>query len=299
MPDEVQSKSDEVQPKLEEVQPELYAQFSRLLKNKRLSHAYLFAGGFASDQMALWLTQAIFCENPHGGLPDQTCRACKLVGAGEFIDLHIIEPDGMTIKTEQIRSLLAVFSQSGYESARKVVLIREAEKMHPTAANSLLKSIEEPESDLTLILLTANENLILDTIRSRTQLVRFPRNDRYLRGLLERQGILPTEAELVAALADSEEEAQELAHSTWFVEGAKKARRFVELAQAAPDEGFLYIPNLIEIFSEKRQQEMAFELLLQLFNSEKLTTLTQRTFLAQRYWRSNVRFQSALETLLL
>ena len=141
-----------------DIQPQLYKQFSTILQHGKLSHAYLFSGGFG-------------CENPENSLPCGHCRSCRLVAQQEFADLHIVEPDGQTIKTAQIRDLTQVFSESGYEGKQQVLLIREAEKMHPNAANALLKSIEEPETEIVVFLLTDNENMILQTIKSRTLLI--------------------------------------------------------------------------------------------------------------------------------
>lgn len=81
-------------------------------------------------------------------MPCGHCRSCRLVAQQEFTDLHIVEPDGQTIKTAQIRELTQVFNESGYEGNQQVLLIKEAEKMHPNAANALLKSIEEPETEI-------------------------------------------------------------------------------------------------------------------------------------------------------
>lgn len=81
-------------------------------------------------------------------MPCGQCRECRLVAANDFTDLHIVGPDGQTIKTQQIRDLLLTFSQSGFETNRQVVIIDGAEKLHINAANALLKSIEEPESEI-------------------------------------------------------------------------------------------------------------------------------------------------------
>ena len=150
--------------KIADIQPALFERFKHILRVNKLSHAYLFSGGFGSLDMAIWLSQAIFCENLQDNLPCENCRHCRLVARDEFSDLHIIRPEGQTIKTGQIRDLSEVFSQSGFEGAQKVVIITEAEKMHSNAANALLKSIEEPDNATHVFLLTENDNLMLPTI---------------------------------------------------------------------------------------------------------------------------------------
>ena len=70
------------------------------------------------------------------------------------------------------------FSQAGIESQQQVFIIEQAEKMHPNAANSLLKVIEEPQSEVYIFFLTSDEEKILPTIRSRTQIFHFKKQRR-------------------------------------------------------------------------------------------------------------------------
>ena len=280
--------------RIAEIQPQLFEQFSKILQHKKLSHAYLFSGGFGSFEMAIWLSQAIFCEKAENHSPCGNCRPCRLVAQEEFADLHIIVPEGQTIKTAQIRELSQVFSESGYEGKRQVVLIREAEKMHQNAANALLKSIEEPESEILVFLLTDNENMMLKTIKSRTQVINFPKNSQYLQQFLEGNAVLKTQAELLAEICNTTDEALELSQQNWFIEGLNKLQQFVKLLKNTQDEAFLYLRDLVEVFDDKNKQNQAFELLLQLFRQEKMSKEILKTFKAIKMWKSNVRFESSL-----
>ena len=284
---------------IKDIQPQLYKQFSTILQHGKLSHAYLFSGGFGSFELAIWLSQALFCENPENALPCGHCRSCRLVAQQEFTDLHIVEPDGQTIKTAQIRELTQVFNESGYEGNQQVLLIKEAEKMHPNAANALLKSIEEPETEIVVFLLTDNENMILQTIKSRTQIINFPKNVQYLQDFLEKNGILKTQAELLAEICNSTDKALELAQQSWFNEGLQRLQQFVKLLKTSADEAFLYLKELVEIFDDKEKQNQAFELLLQLFNQERMSHELLKTFQAIKMWKSNVRFESSLTFIVL
>ena len=69
------------------------------------------------------------------------------------------------------------FSQAGIESQQQVFIIEQAEKMHPNAANSLLKVIEEPQSEVYIFFLTSDEEKMLPTIRSRTQIFHFKKQE--------------------------------------------------------------------------------------------------------------------------
>jgi DNA polymerase-3 subunit delta' len=280
--------------KLAEVQSTLFRQFSIILQQKKLSHAYLFSGGFGSYELAIWLSQAVFCENPQNDLPCGICRPCRLVAQEEFTDLHVVKPEGQTIKTAQIRELTQVFSESGFEGKQRVVIILEAEKMHQNAANALLKSIEEPENDVVVFLLTNNENMILQTIKSRTQIIHFPKNVRYLQDFLEKNGILKTQAELLAEICSNTEEALLLAQQAWFLDGLNKLVQFVKLLKSSTEEAFLYLPELVALFDDKDKQNQAFEILLQLLNQERMTFEILRVFKAVKMWKSNVRFESCL-----
>ena len=137
---------------LKRTQPKLLEKFNTILQSDRMSHAYLFSGNFASLDMALYLAQSQFCEKRQSGLPCQKCRACRLIANGEFSDVKIIEPQGQLIKTETIKELTKDFSRSGFEGKSQVFIIKDCEKMHVNAANSLLKFIEEPQSSSNVIL---------------------------------------------------------------------------------------------------------------------------------------------------
>ena len=102
----------------------------------------------------------------------------------------MIKPVNQVIKTERIRELVGQFSQAGIESQQQVFIIEQAEKMHPNAANSLLKVIEEPQSEVYIFFLTSDEEKILPTIRSRTQIFHFKKARRKLIHQLEQLGLV-------------------------------------------------------------------------------------------------------------
>lgn len=153
--------------------------FNRLYKawqQQTLSHAYLFYGatGVGKKEMAEWLAKTLFCQTPTDVGACQHCVNCQRITAGEFSDVQWVEPDGATIKVEQIRQLKENVSYSSLEHGKKVYIINQADKMTLNAANGLLKFLEEPEMDVYFMLLTTQKDNILDTIQSRCQLIRFP-----------------------------------------------------------------------------------------------------------------------------
>ena len=197
--------------KLAESQSKLFEEFSQIIRENRLSHAYLFSGDFGSLDMAIWLAQSRFCVTPEDGLPCGHCRPCRLIAQGDFSDVKLVEPQGQIIKTDTIRQLTREFSQSSFEGQAQVFIIRDADKMHVNAANSLLKFIEEPQSQIYIFLLTADDSRILPTIKSRAQLFYFPKNRAYLEELLQKEGLLLTQAKVLADFAKDDVQALDLA----------------------------------------------------------------------------------------
>lgn len=284
---------------LKQLQPQLFERFSRILEANRLGHAYLFSGNFASFDMAKFLTQAVFCQESDSVLPCGHCRNCRLVEQEEFPDMTIVAPQGNVIKTDTVRDLVKDFSQSGFEGNRQVFIIRDAEKMHPNAANSLLKAIEEPQSDIHIFLITNQEEAVLPTIKSRTQLVSFPKNIAYMIQVLEEKGLLKNQARLLAQLATGLEEAEQLAQQKSILDSLQVSKKFVETLLVQPQKAYLMVGNLVQLASEKADQGRLFEL-LGLYLSEKLTEKRGQAALvglsdARKMWMSNVSFQNALE----
>ncbi len=179
--------------------------FRRSLRTGKTSHSYLFEGvsGCGRKKTALALIQALFCSV----LPDDACGecpSCRKVAGGNHGDIHFIEPlaDKRDISIEQLRAMQRELSLRPYEAPRKACIIEPAERMSINAANSLLKTLEEPPGSAIIILLTENVGMLLPTIRSRCQLIRFsnlsPEN---IQTLLERSGIATETACLLAPMS--------------------------------------------------------------------------------------------------
>ena len=289
--------------KLAESQSKLFEEFSQIIRENRLSHAYLFSGDFGSLDMAIWLAQSRFCLTPEDGLPCGHCRSCRLIAQGDFSDVKLVEPQGQIIKTDTIRQLTREFSQSSFEGQAQVFIIRDADKMHVNAANSLLKVIEEPQSDVTVFLLTSHEEAILPTIKSRTQLVHFPKNRELLIRQLEEDGLLKSQARILADLVASREEARDLMKSKAFQDQLLLVPKFLAALLEAPKRAYLLVAQLVSLTPEKADQERLLDLLT-LFLAEKKDNPQALVRLAdllevRRMWKSNVSLQNALEYMIL
>ncbi|MBI1920234.1 MAG: DNA polymerase III subunit delta' [Geobacter sp.] len=144
----------------------------RSLAAHRVAHAYLFTGieGCGKRTTALAFIEAIFCGRAEGC---GSCPSCRKMASGQHPDLHLVEPDGAFIKIDQIRELQRQLALRPYEAPRKGCIIEAADRLHPAAANALLKTLEEPPGNAVLILLSPNPAGVLPTIISRCQQLRF------------------------------------------------------------------------------------------------------------------------------
>lgn len=179
----------------------------------RIAHAYLFHGEAHIGKFltALAFAKTALCARiPSGRLSGPTnltscneCSSCRAVGTGSHPDLHLVQPDGTQIKIGQIRDLQNAIQYKPLIGTRKWFLIDEADLMNPEAANSFLKTLEEPPGHSTIILVTARPQALLPTVLSRCQAVRFsppPLGDLSL-WLQNSRGVSPIEAERLAMLA--------------------------------------------------------------------------------------------------
>ncbi|MEJ2200351.1 MAG: DNA polymerase III subunit delta' [Desulfuromonadaceae bacterium] len=175
----------------------------RAIDRGRLAHAYLFEGpeGIGKRLMALALARAVICTEGSGC---GTCPACRKVDHNNHPDLHLLEPDGATIKIEQIRRIQKELSFRPFEAPLKICLIDGADRMNQAAANALLKTLEEPSGAALLILLSAHPDRLLTTIRSRCQRLPFSHLPQQLlqQVLIEQLGVGDMEGHVLAALSE-------------------------------------------------------------------------------------------------
>lgn len=157
-------------------------------KNK-YAHAYLFEtnGYKKANEMALAFAKYLLCPNHYlNNLCCVNCTQCTQINQNTFSEIKIIEPDGLWIKKEQMDILQKDFMQTAVQSNLRIYIIHNAEKMNTSAANSILKFLEEPEPNIIAILITDNRYQLLSTIISRCQIVSFAKNDEKDHTMLEK-----------------------------------------------------------------------------------------------------------------
>ncbi len=233
----------------------------RALAGGRVHHAYLFDGpaGVGKELAAFGLAQALVCETrrdngERGGSGDRACGTCssctRAVPREETTrpvhpDVVVLErglyepgqigrrtPESQDISIDQVRSLVLARAAYGpHEGRAKVFLVRRAEELSVPAANALLKTLEEPGQRTHFVLLTAQASLLLPTILSRTQRVRFGYlPEATVTAILTGRGVEPGRAAEIARLAGGSVETalgladpEESEHRTAFVAAALRA----------------------------------------------------------------------------
>jgi DNA polymerase-3 subunit delta' len=152
----------------------------RILRNalaeRRSGISYLFYGpsGIGKSFVARQFAKAINCESQDGDCAG-ACSACRRADNLGYPDLHWLdlEGDSANIKIEQVRAMQNALNLRPFEGRVKVFAINNCQSLTEEAANCLLKVIEEPPLDTVIILITANIRLLLPTIVSRCQKIRF------------------------------------------------------------------------------------------------------------------------------
>jgi DNA polymerase III subunit delta' len=219
----------------------------RALDTGHVHHAYRFEGpeGVGKEMAAFSLAQALVCERG-GARACGVCSACrralKILDEEPRVPAHpdvvlverglyrgrISANEATGISIEQVRRI--VLERIGYrphEGRALVFIVRAAEELTISAANALLKTLEEPGASTHFILLTSRPNRLLDTIRSRTLPVRFsPLSDALVANILEGKGLDPKVAPLAQGSVGL---AVELASD----DAIKEREDFVAGAQAA------------------------------------------------------------------
>jgi DNA polymerase-3 subunit delta' len=175
-----------------------------------LPPSLIFAGpeGVGKRRAALALAQLFNCASPASEpAPDACgqCASCRRIGRGVHADVLSIEPDdGGSIKIDQIRVAIERSAYRPFEGQRRVVIVDEADAMAAPAQNALLKTLEEPPAASTFVLITARPDMLLPTVTSRCQRLRFGRlAPAELAAVLVRDhGFAETDAHAAAVLAD-------------------------------------------------------------------------------------------------
>ena len=232
------------------------------LQAGRLRHAYLFIGpgGVGKRTLALRFAQALNCERHAGSggfcdpAQEPVCRACRLIPQEAYPDLHLLRPEdeGGGIRVEQIRELQRQLSLAPFEGRWRIALLPEFHRASHSAANALLKTLEEPPAQVLLLLTAPTAEALLPTIVSRCEALALrPMPLAELASALRGRGLATEQAELLAGISggrpgraialaqdpEALERRQQLLRDLWELLGGRRNRRFdyVRKALDAPE----------------------------------------------------------------
>jgi DNA polymerase III subunit delta' len=172
-----------------------------------LPQALLLTGveGIGCDLLAHIFARRLLCQQPDGNFACGMCASCKLFDAGNHPDAIRLVPEeeGKAIVIDQVRALIAKLSLRPQYSSHRVVTIAPADKLNRAAANSLLKTLEEPDARTLLLLLTYNPSILPATIRSRCQFLAVESPDRkQATDWLKLRLADPAQADILISMAD-------------------------------------------------------------------------------------------------
>lgn len=162
-----------------------WQQVSTLIESKRLPHAMLLQGneGLGKFEFAQALAHAVLCQQPdENHHACGKCQSCMLIAAETHPDLYLLQPTAkenskstkpaLSIRIENIRVLCEKLNQTSQYGGYRVAILDQAEQLTTSAANSLLKTLEEPGQNVLILLVSARPQRLPITIRSRCQSMR-------------------------------------------------------------------------------------------------------------------------------
>jgi len=234
------------------------ALLEKSLKVEKLPHACLFLGPRHVGKMtlAISLAQALNCEGD--AKPCGECPQCQRIAGRKHADIQVIGLDGRAeIGIDQIRDMEHSASLRPFEGRNRVFIIDGAEHLSHESANCLLKTLEEPPSNVQLILLAVNERLLLPTVVSRCQKLEL----RPLaipvveRALIELWQAVPERARVLARLSSGclGWAVSALADERLLGGRAERLSALLHLASVGPEERFAYAAQLASQFTKNRE----------------------------------------------
>ncbi len=170
-------------------------------ESQEMTHAWVFTGppGSGRSSAAVAFAQALICPQDGCG----TCNQCKSAANGSHPDVEIIRTEGLSIKIDEVRELLTRVAWAPSMGGWRVVVMEDADRLTESAANALLKAIEEPGSRTVWLLCAPTLHDVLPTIRSRCRHLQLhtPSTSAVVQVLMNRDGISQQMADFAARVS--------------------------------------------------------------------------------------------------
>ncbi|WP_231036315.1 DNA polymerase III subunit delta' [Pectinatus sottacetonis] len=236
----------------------------RMVKDENMPHALLFFGmkGIGKYLTARILAKALLCEKNDG--PCGHCSSCNAFSHGVHPDFFVIKPDGKTvkmIKIEQIREMRLNISLAPYLADKRVIIIDNADTMNETAANGLLKTLEEPIGKVFFILVASNREKLLPTILSRCMQIYFaPLKKNQIRQILYKRGIAEETARSLCSLSGGSVEQALALYENGGLESRLSAFAFMQNIFKYTDEDIWKKTDDLSSFTKEKFSEWVFYL---------------------------------------
>ncbi len=210
-----------------------------------LPPSLIFAGpeGVGKRTAAVALAQLLNCTAPvslPGGVPDACgeCASCTRIARRVHADVLIIEPgETGSIKVDQVREAIERAGYRPFEGRRRIVIVDTADAMMPEAQNARLKTLEEPPAASLFVLVTARVDMLLVTVRSRCQQLRFGRlaPADVADVLITAHGFAEADAHAAASASDGSVGSALEGETEDFAAAREAARRVLQTAAASSD----------------------------------------------------------------
>lgn len=141
---------------------------------KKLAHAFLLETNDMDKCLKdiLVLVKMLNCQNKYTDNCSEECNICRLIDNGSLPSLIVVNPDGASIKKNQVLELQERFATKPIYSKFNVYIINYCDKLNASSANTMLKFLEEPADDILGFFITDNQENVINTIRSRCQIIK-------------------------------------------------------------------------------------------------------------------------------
>lgn len=258
----------------------------RSLSSGRIAHAYLFRGpdGVGKKLFAGAMAQALNCRTLGPAVACGHCSSCKKFFSGNHPDFVVESPEKGAIKIERVRQLCKSLSYPPYESERRIVVIEDIHTMRLEAANSLLKTLEEPPPGNVLVLTAETSKNIIATISSRCQIIPFFPLSLSETALIlrQKQGMDEEQSNLLARLSEGSPGQALLLHQTDMIETWRGVVQVLNEPKYREDRYSGIVLQLAQQMAELKENLVPLFGLLRIWLRDRLVSWTDDGEIAQR-----------------